>query len=136
VKKQVKRLDSFYRPHGISITDTNLTASTILRQKGIGRCRIRSAQRDAQGDQDLQFPFGFQLSASARNLSAANSIAFRVLLRASQASGVGSIPIARSVNPVDAVGLTGFPLSKTTSNRCILDVVGREIKVAPEFWTR
>ena len=34
-KKQVERLDSFYRPHGISITDTNLTASTIWR-KGIG----------------------------------------------------------------------------------------------------
>ena len=46
------------------------------------------------GDPDLQFPSGFQLSASARNLSAANSIASRALLRASQASDVGSIPIA------------------------------------------
>jgi len=30
--------------------------------------------------------------------------------KTSQASDVGSIPIARSINPVDAVGFTGFPL--------------------------
>jgi hypothetical protein len=29
-------------------------------------------------------------------------------IEASQASDVGSIPIARSINPVDAVGFTGF----------------------------
>ena len=29
-------------------------------------------------------------------------------IEASQASDVGSIPIARSINPVDAVGLTGL----------------------------
>jgi len=34
-KKQVESLDSFYRPHGISITDTNLTASSILRKTGM-----------------------------------------------------------------------------------------------------
>ncbi len=31
----------------------------------------------------------------------------------SQASDVGSIPIARSINPVDAVGFTGFPPPKS-----------------------
>ena len=32
-----------------------------------------------------------------------------VQVKASQVSDVGSIPIARSINPVDAVGFTGFP---------------------------
>jgi hypothetical protein len=44
----------------------------------------------------FQSPSGFQLRPSLRKLSAANSIAFRVLFKASQASDVGSIPIARS----------------------------------------
>ena len=39
---------------------------------------------------------------------------------------MGSIPIARSINPVDAVGLTGFPPPKWTPNSSILDAVGRE----------
>ena len=43
----------------------------------------------------LQFPSSFQLRPSLGKVSAANSIAFRVLFRASQASDVGSIPIAR-----------------------------------------
>jgi hypothetical protein len=55
---------------------------------------------------------------------------------ASQASDVGSIPIARSINPVDAVGFTGFPPLKVTSNCSILDAVGREIPAVTEFWTR
>ena len=38
----------------------------------------------------FQFPSGFQLRPSLRKLSAANSIAFRVLFKASQASDVGS----------------------------------------------
>ena len=38
----------------------------------------------------------FQLRPFSKKLSAARSIAFRVLLRASQASDVGSIPVARS----------------------------------------
>jgi hypothetical protein len=33
---------------------------------------------------------------------------FVYLQQASQASDVGSIPIARSIKPVDAVGLTDF----------------------------
>ena len=51
----------------------------------------------------------------------------------SQASVVGSIPIARSKNPVDAVGLTGFPPLKATSNCSILDVVGRENQLEKGF---
>ena len=46
----------------------------------------------------FQFPSSFQLRRFSKQLSAARSIAFRVLLRASQASDVGSIPIARSRN--------------------------------------
>ena len=44
----------------------------------------------------LQFPSSFQLRPSLGKVSAASSIAFRVLFRAPQASDVGSIPIARS----------------------------------------
>ena len=40
--------------------------------------------------------------------------------------GCNSIPIARSINPVDAVGLTGFLSLETTSKCWILDVDGRE----------
>jgi hypothetical protein len=40
----------------------------------------------------------------------------------SQASDVGSIPIARSINPVDAVGFTGFPPSK--------------VPLIPRLWTQ
>src|SRR5580692_9386372 len=45
----------------------------------------------------FQFPPSFQLRPSFGKLSAAKSVAFRVLLRASQASDVGSISIARSI---------------------------------------
>src|SRR6267142_2073175 len=47
----------------------------------------------------FQFPSSFQLRPSLRKLSAANSSAFRVLVQASQASDVGSIPVARSITP-------------------------------------
>jgi hypothetical protein len=57
-------------------------------------------------------------------------------LGASQASNVGSIPIARSINPVDAVGFTGFPPQKPPLNSPILDAVGREIPREIRFWTR
>jgi hypothetical protein len=43
----------------------------------------------------------------------------------SQTSDVRSIPIARSINPVDAVGLTGFSRRKFSPKRLILDAVGR-----------
>jgi hypothetical protein len=39
---------------------------------------------------------------------AANFCVFSYIQQASQASDVGSIPIARSINPVDAVEFTGF----------------------------
>jgi hypothetical protein len=45
----------------------------------------------------------------------------------SQASDVGSIPIARPINPVDAVGFTGFPSLKRSIKCCILDADGREL---------
>jgi hypothetical protein len=35
----------------------------------------------------------------------------KLCVQISQASDVGSISIARSINPVDAVGFTGFPPS-------------------------
>jgi hypothetical protein len=41
---------------------------------------------------------------------------------------VGSIPIARSINPVDAVGFTGFPPQNRPIKPSILDAVGREIR--------
>ena len=41
--------------------------------------------------------------------NAANLCVFVCLQEVSQASDVGSIPIARSINPVDAVEFTGFP---------------------------
>jgi hypothetical protein len=80
--------------------------------------------------------FIFQLRGFANLLSAANSSVFRFLFLASQASDLGSIPIARSIKPVDAVGFTGFPPLKMTSNCSILDAVGREIAPETEFWTR
>ena len=49
---------------------------------------------------------------------------------------MGSIPIARSRNPVDAVGFTGFPLRKSPLKPIILDAVGREISPTKGFWTR
>jgi len=55
---------------------------------------------------DSHFPFVPHLRASANLLSAASSSAYGFLLQASQASDVGSIPIARSINLVDSVALT------------------------------
>src|SRR5258705_4380780 len=53
----------------------------------------------------FQFPSSFQLRPSLGKLSAARSIAFRVLFKASQASDVGSIPTAPTINRVDSVAL-------------------------------
>ena len=55
---------------------------------------------------------------------------------ASQASDVGSLPIARSINPVDAVGFTGFLPQKSPLNSPILDAVGREISREIRVWTQ
>jgi hypothetical protein len=52
--------------------------------------------RQARWAGGFRFPFIFQLRPSLGKLSAARSIAFRVLLRASQALDAGSIPAARS----------------------------------------
>jgi hypothetical protein len=54
-------------------------------------------------------------------------------IEASQASDVGSIPIARSINPVDAVGFTGFPPSNWPINYRFLDADGREIRIVFGF---
>jgi len=43
----------------------------------------------------------------------------------SHSSDVGSIPIARSGNPVDAVGFTGFLHPKLPLKTRVLDAVGR-----------
>jgi hypothetical protein len=51
----------------------------------------------------------------------------------SRASDVGSIPIARSINSVDAVGFTGFRPPKVLSNCPILDAVGRGIASGRSF---
>src|SRR5260370_30441160 len=40
---------------------------------------------------------------------------------ASQASDVGSIPIARSINPDDSVDLTRLSSLNSTKKRCVLD---------------
>src|SRR5258705_12269124 len=48
-----------------------------------------------------------------------------VQAKASQASDVGSIPIARSRNPVDAVGFTGFHSQERPIKSLVLDADGR-----------
>src|SRR5882762_1471143 len=68
----------------------------------------------------LLFPSSFQLRLSLGKLSAARSIAFRVLLRASQASDVGSIPIARSINRDDSSVLTPLTLLKKATKPRVL----------------
>jgi hypothetical protein len=55
---------------------------------------------------EFHFPFIFQLRAHPNLLSAASSSAYGFLLQASQASDVGSIPIARSITHDDSVVLT------------------------------
>src|SRR4029077_4719620 len=50
-------------------------------------------------------------------------------IEASQASDVGSIPIARSINPVDAVGFTGIHPRHWPIKSPILDAVGRESRL-------
>ena len=57
-------------------------------------------------------------------------------IEASQASDVGSIPIARSIKPVDAVGLTDFPPLNWPIGCAILDAVGRETWDQLCSWTR
>jgi hypothetical protein len=42
-------------------------------------------------------------------------------------SAMGSIPIARSTNPVDAVGFTGFPPGNYPVKRPMLDAVGEPL---------
>jgi hypothetical protein len=44
----------------------------------------------------------------------------------SQVSEVGSIPIARSIKHVDAVGFAGFPPQNTSLKCSILYAIGRE----------
>ena len=57
-------------------------------------------------------------------------------IEASQASDVGSIPIARSINPVDAVGFTDFFFSNYPPNFSVLDALGGEEPAPLGFWTR
>jgi hypothetical protein len=54
----------------------------------------------------------------------------------SQASDVGSIPIARSITPVDAVGFTGFQLPRIAIKTGVLDADGRDFRLLRAFWTR
>jgi hypothetical protein len=56
--------------------------------------------------------------------------------RTSQASDLGSIPIARSIKPVDAVGFTGFYPPNWPTKPSVLDAVGREIRRSSFNWTR
>jgi hypothetical protein len=49
---------------------------------------------------------------------------------------VGSIPIARSRKPVDAVGLTDFPALDRPEKHSVLDAVGRVAPPLREFWTQ
>ena len=54
----------------------------------------------------------------------------------SHSSDVGSIPIARSGNPVDAVGFTGFLHPKFPLKTRVLDAVGRGFRPQRASWTR
>ncbi len=47
-----------------------------------------------------------------------------------------SIPIARSIKPVDAVGFTGLPARNSPLESSILDGVGRESRSYVANWTR
>jgi hypothetical protein len=49
---------------------------------------------------------------------------------------LGSIPIARSINLVDAVGLTDFHPLILPSNNVVLDAVARESDTTTSSWTR
>jgi hypothetical protein len=49
---------------------------------------------------------------------------------------IGSIPIARSINPVDAVGFTGFPPLNSPIKTSILDAVGHGAHRWRFNWTR
>jgi len=62
----------------------------------------------------FQFPPSFQLRSSLKKLSAASSSVFRFLFKASQASDVGSIPIARSINHCDRSWLYWLSFPKLT----------------------
>src|SRR5229473_89760 len=54
----------------------------------------------------------------------------------SQALGLGSIPIARSIKPVDAVGFTGFHSRNWRIKYAVLDAVGRGLCQGQPNWTR
>jgi hypothetical protein len=60
----------------------------------------------------------------------------KLCVQISQASDVGSIPIARSINPVDAVEFTGFPPPKFPTKTRVLDAVGRGFQPHRASWTR
>ncbi len=90
-----------------------------------------------------QAPFLRKRSACPRDASAlriesgrAGVVQYNGSIEASQASDVGSIPIARSINPVDAVGFTGFLPRKFFLKPTILDAVGRDVWRSRRFWTR
>ena len=67
-------------------------------------------------------------NACSKNAKMLQLVRFLASKLTSQTSDVGSIPIARSRNPVDAVGFTGFPPQKSPLIFPILDAVGREIR--------
>jgi hypothetical protein len=95
-------LPRFWRPCPLFRPRLAPTASL----QGVGLVETLSSQEAAAIRSGPQFPFSFQLRLSLGKLSATNSIAFRVLLRASQASDVGSIPIARSRNHDNSIVAT------------------------------
>src|SRR5467141_1305661 len=91
------------------------------RHESIGRSNYPSCHQAVTICNCFPFPSRFQLRPSPGKLSAARSIAFRVLFQASQASDVGSIPIARSMNPDDSVDLTRLSYLNSIKKRRILD---------------
>src|SRR5467141_3517357 len=76
------------------------------RHESIGRSNYPSCHQAVTICNCFPFPSRFQLRPSFAKLSASRSIAFRVLFQASQASDVGSIPIARSITHDDSIVLT------------------------------
>ena len=109
--------------------------ATNLRRR-VGFNDVQKGNDTVEFTHRFHFPTIFQLGPFPIQLSAARSIAFRVLFQASQASDVGSIPIARSINPVDAVGFTGFPPQIPPVKSTLLDASWTRNSVCREFWTQ
>jgi hypothetical protein len=78
-------------PRNMHLQDKSIQMSTLTRSRD--SCMRPNFKWETAAV--FQFPSSFQLRPAFGRLSAARSIAFKVLFRASQASDVSSIPIAQ-----------------------------------------